>query len=206
MQVFFGYFFIFSLLTLNGYSQDGIENLFCDFKIVDNQVDCSRFLFSECPQQILQESRYNIVLQIHDGEEKNEIINFKKLENDSSGKSNKDKTVVLFKNDFRAEKIKTMNNLKLNISDLPEYMKVSFQKEGNKVLVPIEVFGTNKFKINLEFPKDEKKPQIVFVDRTQVIVNCEKINQRIFGDLTAEKEAIRRYSEKFLHPQAATPE
>lgn len=206
MKKIISFIFILWFSSFNLYSQDGVDSILCDFKIVDNQIICSGYLFTKCPHEFLKESQYRTLVQANEGEEKTEVINFKKIEKDSFLKNKSEKEIILFKNDFRAEKINVVNNLKLKMADLSNYIKLTFLKEGEKISVTVGVVDPKKSTVYLELPKDEKNQQIIFLNETQITMSCEKINKRIFGDLNAEKEAVKKYSEKFYKDSSAKSE
>ncbi len=92
------------------------------------------------------------------------------------------------------------------MADLSNYIKLTFLKEGEKISVTVGVVDPKKSTVYLELPKDEKNQQIIFLNETQITMSCEKINKRIFGDLNAEKEAVKKYSEKFYKDSSAKSE
>jgi hypothetical protein len=172
---------VFAFISSSAFAQDYLN---CSLKIKDNEVDCP-FLRS-CPQEILENSRSQLIVEVHEGETVTGEIKFKRVLLHPGSKKEKDNKIVLFKEDNRLERL-DKKDVPFTSYDLKSGINYSVHKSGSNLDIQL---NSSVYQLNINLSGNAKYQDYILTSDNAIIVSCEKMNKDTYEDLQARKEAI----------------
>jgi len=181
-------FLSLSLLTATLTPAFAQDYLSCNFKILDNKVDCP--WFGGCPQKKLITSKNQFLIGVNEGETVKGKINFKKIIVKPGTDAEKENQIIVFSEDYLPEKLKNEEKAEFAIFKTKSGISYQITKFGASMDI---IFKTNNYTLNINLTGDSHYSDYIMSDKNSISVICEKISKDVYEDRITEKNELQRY-------------
>jgi len=164
------------------------EYLRCNFKIADNKIICP--LIGFCRQRELIKSEHLLLINIRNEETINGKVNFKKVVVKPGTKAQENNQIIIFNDDYRAERAINYKNADFAIIYLKSGISYKFLNNGQNI-IDVEL-KTNTSYLTFRLSDDEVQ-DFIASENNSISVSCKKINKDIYEDLYTERHTLSNY-------------